>query len=385
MQRPGHVSYQGVSLMAASSSKCTRRKFVKLGGAALTSLSLGSGFPNIIAATPKSIVKIGVFSPSHCSLPMLYAELAGYYKEHGVRVEIVYATSMTKLAQGIINGDLHFAQLMVPMTIAAHTGSGPFAKESTPLVSPMWAGTNGGAMIVGNNSDIRLPNDLKGKRIGIHSRYLFHYLIIIELFERYGINPSKDVTLKILDMNNMINALKSDEIDAFINPEPINSAAVAKGIGRDFILTKDLWFRHPCCCLTTRRSLLKKEPTLFKDVVSATLRSALELNETTNRDLRLKMIWARIPIFQKIPFEVIQRSFTPGRSDFDPFPYQSSAKVVAKLLQKNGLLSEKISAEKTVADIFLSDYTRSLMHSINASSIPESNIKAEWVVGRLYD
>lgn len=371
--------------MTAASSKFTRRKFVQLGGAALTTLGLTSGFPNIVAAIPKHIVKIGVFSPSHCSAPMLYADIAGYYKEHGIAVEIIYADSMSKLANGIINGDLHFGQLMVPLAIAAHTGSGSFAQKNTPLVSPMWAGTNGGCMVVRNDSNIRLPGDLKGKRIGIHSRYLFHYLIIIELFERYGINPSKDVTLKLIDMNNMINALESDEIDAFINPEPISSAAVAKGIGRDFILTKDLWFRHPCCCLTTKRSLFESEPTLFKDVVSSTLRSALELNETTNRKLRLKMIWDRIPVFQELPLEVIQSAFTPGRSDFDPFPYQSSAKVVAKLLQKNGLMSKTISAEKTVADMFLSDYTRSLMHSINASSIPDSNTKAEWVVGRLYE
>ncbi|MBC8317217.1 MAG: ABC transporter substrate-binding protein [Desulfobulbaceae bacterium] len=371
--------------MAGASSKFTRRKFVQLGGAALTSLSLTSGFPNIVSAKPKSIVRIGVFSPSHCSSPMLYADLAGYYKEHGLQVEIIFSPSMSKLARGIITGDLHFGQLMVPMTIAAHTGSGPFAKENTPLVSPLWAGTNGGAMVVRNDSSIRLPGDLKGKRIGIHSRYLFHYLIIIELFERYGINPSKDVTLKIIDIENMVKALEDDEIDAFINPEPISSAAVSRGQGRDFLLTKDLWFRHPCCCLASKRSLFENDPTLFRDVVTATLRSTLELNETSTRDLRLKMIWERIPQFQEFPFEVIQSAFTPGRSDFEPFPYQSSAKVVAQLLQKNGLMPTTFSAEKTVADIFLSDYTRKLMHSLRASSIPDSNIRAEWVVGRRYD
>jgi nitrate/nitrite transport system substrate-binding protein len=370
--------------MTAGSSKFTRRKFVKLGGAALTSLGLASGFPNIVAAIPKTVVKIGVFSPSHCSSPMLYADLAGHYREHGIQAEIIFASSMSQLAKGIIDGELHFGQLMVPLVIAAHTGSGPFSRENTSLVSPMWAGTNGGTMVVRNDSHIRLPNDLKGKRIGIHSRYLFHYLIIMELFERYGLNPSQDVTLKIINMDDMIRALEADEIDAFINPEPISSAAVSKGLGRDFILTKDLWFRHPCCCLASRRSLLEDEPTLFRDVVTATLRSSLELNEASTRDLRLKMIWGRIPQFQKFPFEVTQDAFTPGRSDFEPFPYQSSARVVAKLLQKNGLIPETVSAEKTVAEIFLSDYTRTLMQSINAASVPESNNRSEWVVGRLY-
>lgn len=116
--------------MAATSSKFTRRKFVQLGGTALTTLGLTSGFPSIIAAIPKHVVKIGIFSPSHCSSPILYADIAGYYKEHGIPVEIIYFDSMSKLANGIINGDLQFGQVMVPMAIAAHTGSGSFAKKT---------------------------------------------------------------------------------------------------------------------------------------------------------------------------------------------------------------------------------------------------------------
>jgi nitrate/nitrite transport system substrate-binding protein len=298
-------------------------------------------------------------------------------------VEIIQVKEMPKIARGVIRGDLHFGQIMVPMTIAAHNGSGPFAKEHVPLVSPMWAGTNGGSMVVRYDSNIRLPSDLKGKRIGIHSRYLFHYLIIIELFERYGINPSKDVTLKIIDMDLMVTALEENEIDAFINPEPLSSAAVEKGLATNFILTKDLWFRHPCCCLTTRKQLFEKEPALFHDFVTATLESSLEIHDPTSRELKLKMIWNRLPQFQQMPFEVIKSSFTPGRTDFEPFPYQSSAKVVAKLLQKNGLLQQDISPEQTALEIFLSDYTRSIMQSINAPYIPPTNNKEELVVGKL--
>lgn len=371
--------------MQDASSKISRRKFIKKGGAALTTLGLTAGFPNILRAIPTSTIKIGVLTPSHCAIPILYANLAGYYREHGLAVEVINVSEMNKLTEGVIKGDLHFGQIMVPMTIAAHTGSGPFAKYKTSLVSPMWVGTNGGAMVVRHDSNIRLPGDLKGKRIGIHSRYLFHYLIMIELFERYGIISSKDVTLKVMGMDSMIKALETNEIDAFINPEPLSSVAVSKGLAKDFILTKDLWFRHPCCCLTTRRTLFENESNLFHDFVTATLKSSLEINDPTSRELKLKMIWKRLPQFQQIPFSVIKSSFTPGRSDFEPFPYQSSAKVVAKLLQKNGLISQNVSVEDIASEIFLSDYTRNLMESIQAAYIPSSNDKEEKVVGRSFN
>jgi nitrate/nitrite transport system substrate-binding protein len=196
---------------------------------------------------------------------------------------------------------------------------------------------------------------------------------------------SKDVTLKVMGMDSMIKALETNEIDAFINPEPLSSLAVSKGLAKDFILTKDLWFRHPCCCLTTRRTLFENESNLFQDFVTATLKSSLEINDPTSRELKLKMIWKRLPQFQQLPFGVIKSSFTPGRSDFEPFPYQSSARVVAKLLQKNGLISQNVSVEEVASEIFLSDYTRNLMESIQAAYIPSSNDKEEKVVGRSFN
>ena len=371
--------------MKKPASKLSRRTFIQQGGSALTALSLVSGFPSLLRASASSSIKVGVLAPAHCAVPLYFADLSGYYKEHGITAEIIPFTDMSKIAKGVLQGDLHFGQLIVPMTIAAHTGSGLFAKKNTPLVSPMWLGTNGGSMVVSSRSNIRLPVDLKGKRIGIHSRYLFHYLIIIELLERYGISPSQDVTLKIIELEDMIKALEAEEIDAFINPEPLSSAAVDKGVARNFLLTKDLWFRHPCCCLTSRRTLHEKEPTLFHNFVSATLKGSMQLNSPTSRGDKLKMIWDSVPQYKKLPFNVLQNAFVPGRTDFEPFPYLSSAKVVAALMQKNGLIPHTLSIEATVSEIFLADYARSLMETMNAAYIPAANDREEWVTGHLYN
>lgn len=370
--------------MKTPTVKLSRRKLLIQGSLALGSMGLGLGLPAATFASRKTTVKVGVLAPSHCALPMINADLTGSYREHGLEVEVVFARTMPEIAKGIFSGELHFGQLMVPMTIAAHLGIGPFAGTHQPLVSPMWAGTNGGAMVVRKDSDIRIPSQLKGKTIGVHSRLMFHYLITMELLERYRLKANEDVRLKVIDMNDLISTLQSGEIDAFVNPEPLSSAAVDKGIARDFLLTKDLWYRHPCCNLTALRSFYEKEPEIFRSFATATMKSALQLNHTDEREERLKTIWEQSPPYQELPLKAIQKAFTPGRTDFEPFPYQSSIKVMIKLLQKSGLYPPAKTAEETAAEIFLSGYAREILHSLGQLRIPDSDNREETVAGKVY-
>lgn len=370
--------------MTFHTAKTTRRKFLSQTSALLTGCTLSAAFPPLSWAKKASAIKVAVLSPSHCALPMIYAQQAGFYQEYGLQVEIYNASSMAEIAWAIFQEKIQFGQLMVPLTIAAHMGLGSFHKREGSLVSPMWAGTNGGAMVVRSDSDIMVPGDLKGKTIGIHSRYLFHYLITMELLERYQLEASTDVGIKIIHMKNMVNALKNGEIDAFVNAEPLSSAAVAKGIARDFLLSKDLWFRHPCCCLTARRSLFEQHQSLFHDFTMATMRGALALNSTGSRNEKLKHIWENTPQYQELPLPVLQKAFTPGRTDFDPFPYQSSLKVVGKMLKHNGLMPRDLAYDAICNEVFLSDYARSIMEKLNVNDIPSSNHRPESVIGKTY-
>jgi len=363
--------------------KTDRRKFLLAGGALLTSIGLGGSLPALASTSTKNRVKVAVLAPSHCALPMIYAQLAGFYKEHGLAVDIEFASSMEEIAKGIFSDRIHFGQFLTPMALAAHMGIGPFQGQQQSLVSPMWAGTNGGSMVVRHDSGIKLPQDLKGKTIGVHSRYILHYLITMELLERYNLSPDSDVFIKTINMNNMIEAMKKGEIDGFINAEPLSSAAVAQGVGRDFLLTKDLWFRHPCCCLTAKKSLFDQEKNLFKDFVTATMRSSLALNSPTTRREKLQYIWENIDQYQKLPLPVIQKAFTPGRTDFDPFPFQSSIRVVGKILLHNGLIPKDIAYEQSAREVFLSDYAREILQSLKADN-PPANDRLEIVIGKSY-
>ncbi|MDN5347141.1 MAG: sulfonate transport system substrate-binding protein [Clostridia bacterium] len=54
---------------------------------------------------------------------------------------------------------------------------------------------------------------------------------------------------------NMLNQLKSGEIDGFVAWEPFNADAVGQGIGKVLVSSKDLWPNHPCCVLAVAPSI----------------------------------------------------------------------------------------------------------------------------------
>ena len=86
---------------------------------------------------------------------------------------------------------------------------------------------NGGVSTVVRIPEIPEPTDLKGKRIGVlvGTSYEFY---IIEVLKLGGLKPT-DVTLVNLSPEEVIAALKNDQIDAAYTWEPVTTDAIAEG------------------------------------------------------------------------------------------------------------------------------------------------------------
>ena len=360
--------------------KISRRDFLLKTSIGLGTSIAGASITTPLFATAKSI-KVGVLAPSHCALPIIFADISNIYKKYGLKVEPVYKKSMPELIKGINKGELLFGQVISTLILAANAGIGPFKGKPVNLISSMLTGINGGILITGKNSGIKLPQNLKGKTIGIHSKFMPHYLVMLEMLNKYKLKPEKDVTIKVIHMGKILDNLKNGTIDAFINPEPLSSVAVAKNIGVDFMRSKDLWFQHPCCAMASKKKLFKTEPKLYKNFILATSESALLLNKPFNRKEKLKTVWDNSKQFQKVPFEILNKACTPGRADFYPFPYQSSMQLYLKLFIKRGLAPSTLSPVNIAKQTFLSDYSREILKELKASQIPQNNNRIEKIIG----
>jgi nitrate/nitrite transport system substrate-binding protein len=87
----------------------------------------------------------------------------------------------------------------------------------------------------------RFSNSRSRSTISMHSFLLRYYLA------EHGIDPDRDVQLRVTPPAEMIANLRAGNIDGFLGPDPFNQRAVFDEVGFIHILSKEIWAGHPCC------------------------------------------------------------------------------------------------------------------------------------------
>jgi len=366
-----------------------RRTFLAATGCAATGMlaagSAGRAMAQEGAAGPavaaRRKARIGVLCPAHCAIPLVYADLAGIYRKHGLETEIVYMPGMSQIVKGVASGDLQAGHIIAAVFLAAHLGVGPFKTMQMPWVTTQVTGTNGGVFAIARGRGIRAVADLKGRTIGAHNPLMTHSILVKALLAKHGLKLGVNVTVKTVDFHEIVTEMKKGNIDAFIHPEPLPSMAATKGVASDFMLTKDLWYRHPCCVLGMTRSFFEKEKETAHLLTLGTMEAGLAANDYRSRDRVIDLVHAKSQPYGKLPRDLYRKAFMPGRTDFEPFPYQSSAKVLLDLMKTQGMLPGNADSAVIARETFLSDYARKILSELEADNIPESGRREETILG----
>lgn len=365
----------------------SRRTFLKsAGGLALASSLSGAELirPKISRATviKKQVINIGTFGPSHCSTPLVYSKLAGCFDECGLNVNLINYPSQKLIVKDLLSGKLDLTQMITTLALAVHNGAKPFDR-ATPLAITSILGVNGAAIMIKKGSGISNVTDFKGKKIANHSKLGVHYLLNMMFLEMYGLDYQKDVDFNIIKIDQIQDAMKQGKIDSFVTPEPRNAMAEHLGIGEPFMLSKYIWPNHPCCALTTRRDFFDKNTELMRELTRSVTKATLQVNNANTREETIDLLRSSSKFkFDLIPKKVLMSAFTPGRADFYPFPYQSSALVLIDIMKKYNILPADVHDRKVAEELFLADYSREIMKELGASP-PASNLRVEKLFGRL--
>ncbi|MBF0452300.1 MAG: ABC transporter substrate-binding protein [Candidatus Magnetomorum sp.] len=333
----------------------TRRQFVKQAATTIGGLALLG--PANIFAQPKP-VKIAIYAPSHCALPVVYAFHNELLKKNGVNAEIVYCSGMPDILKKLISGEVDFAQLMSPMVFQMHFGQ--MKLPQTSLAVMQFLGTNGGVLGVSAQSNIKKIQDISGKRIGVHSPLMIHSVILQLLLEKYGLDK-KNIQVLPIPMNQIREAIIQGKIDGFILPEPLPTLLEAQNISKSLLLTRMFWQNHPCCLLTTRKQFFDHNQQLMEDVSRATTTAGLELDNIALRKQVIAKTYDFNTPYKKIPLEHLQKAFMTRRSDFFPFPFLSAGYVIVQQMKKTGLLPKSVEPEALVKTMFQADFAMTII------------------------
>lgn len=253
-------------------SQLTRRTFLRgLSATVLGSLAFGTTSCEApgtsgdgAAAIPLSIG----YLPIACATPLVLADAAGIFARHGVNVQLKKYAGWADLWSAYANGELDVAHMLSPMALAIDAG---VTHGSRPTELSFSLNTNGNAIVLANDlhPHTRQPSDLKGTVMAIPFEYSIHAMLLRDWLAAGGVDPVRDLELRLLRPADMVAQLEVGGIDGFIVAEPFNQRALQIGAGRIFTATREHWDRHPCCSLAIAKQWRGEHPDRAEALVAA--------------------------------------------------------------------------------------------------------------------
>lgn len=333
------------------------------------------------------------YLPIMCATPLIMAHAHGGFAREGLAVTLEKTTSWAIVRDRLAAGRLQVAHLLAPMPLTMSMGVG------SPRVGVDCAALqniNGQAITLHlRHRNRRDPRTWKGMRFAIPFDYSIHNLLLRYYIAHYGLDPSRDVTLRVMPPPDMVANLRAGNIDGFLGPEPFNQRAVYDGFGYIHTLSLDIWDGHPCCSLSVRSDLVREAPGTFAAVTRALIAAAEFAHPAANRPGMVATLASSRYLNQ--PATVVNQVLTgrfadglghvrdvPDRIDFAPYPYPAMAVWILSQLKRWGYVHRHLRYQDIARQVYLAaDAARMLRaqgYAQPASQAPDFRI-----MGRTFD
>ena len=216
-----------VAAMAIVASAC--------GGTPPTTQTSPSAAPAGSSATaaPRLVsLKINYTAISGASSGLWTAFEGGYFKDENLDVELVNVASSTRAVPALIAKDVQFSHLDGQVVVDAVT-----AGAKIKMISAI---NNKLVFSIMTKADIKKPEDLKGKKIGITTPGSSTHTATLLALRMWGLVADKDVALVGLsEVPNILAGLIAGQVDAGTVSPPTNTRAKAAGFNELLNLGKD--------------------------------------------------------------------------------------------------------------------------------------------------
>jgi len=188
---------------------------------ALLLFSLFFGQTRREAGDAPSMVKIHLPGYSTSSLPFLIADELGFYREEGIRIEIVRIQTGSGIQALVANG-VDVSQIVGPTTLAAILGSAPLRVVTVFNDKPTFK------LYV--KKQFKRFSDLKGTRLASSTPGSTNDRLLKIVLEKHGLDWRKDLSLIYIGLSDvMLKSLQSGAIDGTALTPP--SSFIAEDFG----------------------------------------------------------------------------------------------------------------------------------------------------------
>jgi len=215
-------------------------------------------------------VRIAYSSISAAMLPLFVAKDKKLFDKYGVDVEITYIRGVA--IEALIAGEVQFVRASPPAVVRATLRGADLAVIANTINVPVFS--------LMTRADIKRPEDLRGKKIGVTSLGDSPDLVLSMLLDKFGLQRGADVNVLAIrgGMPDMILAVSKGFVDAGMISAPSNLRGVKLGL-RELIDSADLGVPYLNSPMSTRRAYIQSN----RDTVLRVLRGYYQgVQETLN-------------------------------------------------------------------------------------------------------
>jgi NitT/TauT family transport system substrate-binding protein len=251
------------------------------------------GFSTNALAQP---IKLGYAALTAGQVAPWMAKEAGYFSKYGIEAELIYIPAVAA-TQALIAGEIQLAQVT-----GVSTSGAILAGADVRIIASVQDRLSGSIYA---RPEIKTPEDLKGKKIGISRFGAVSETAVAMFLARFGLKRNTDVAIiQLGGLPEIITAMERGGVDAgFANP-PQTSRARRLGMKELFDLNALGVDLQQTCVTVTTRYLRERRP-----VVKAFLQAYAEgLHRfMTDRDYSVKVLKKYLRVDDK---EILDDAYT---------------------------------------------------------------------------
>ncbi len=326
------------------------------------------------------------FIPIICSAPLIYAHSHGFFEKNGLTVRLTRAPGWSGIKELMVHGLVDAVHMLSPMPLACSLG---IDGKKAPIRLAAIQNVNGQALTLAKRHlGIRDVRDMKGFVFGVPYRFSMHYYLLCYFLAENGINPLKDVTIREVAPPRMPYYLEKGWVDGVLAPDPFNQIPVHRGVGFIYVLSKDIWAGHPCCCFATSQDLIDGCPQTYRAMLRSVLEAELALHKA---DVQERKAIAReisgpeylnqedpVPVEQALsgdfPDGRGEHRTIPDRIDFIPYPWEEYGSWILSQMQRWAQLPGRVDYREVVESVFQGD-TREFAEALGFEGVDKPRLE----------
>jgi NitT/TauT family transport system ATP-binding protein len=354
------------------------------------------------------------FLPLTDAAVLAVARERGFAEEEGLMLDLIRTTSWATLRDRLVYGQVQSAQMLAPLAVAVTLG---LSQQPAALAAPYKLNVNGNMLVMASDFARALEPDPATRLadplgtahdfaaaiglwrrkpvIGVVHRFSSHAMMVRYWMASAGIDPDRDVVLRVLPPSLMVEAMLAGEIDGFIAGEPWGSAAIEAGLAEAVAIGERIWRRGVEKVLAFRANWLEEHPGEVDGLLRALSRAAAWCDMPDNREALAHIL--SDPRYVDQPADLILRALSGGiiaragetpiaNPDFmlfareaTPFPWQSQALWIYSQLVRWRMVEHSPENAMKAAAVFRPDIFRRALAQSDVA-MPGASMKVEGAV-----